>query len=71
MKLLTLLTAAAITIATGASLTTKSLGPATPTAAQQSATISIEDLYGQIDLAWDATKAMATPQPPDSKINSA
>jgi hypothetical protein len=51
MKLLALFTVATITTAAGAALTTKLLGPATPTIAPQSVTISIEDLHGQVDLA--------------------
>jgi hypothetical protein len=51
MKLLALLTVATITTATGAALTTKLLGPAMPTIAPQSVTVSIEDLHDQIDLA--------------------
>jgi hypothetical protein len=50
MKLLVLFTAATITAATGAALTTKLLGPDTPTI-EQSATVSIEGLHGQVDLA--------------------
>jgi hypothetical protein len=51
MKMLVLLAMATITTATGAALTTKFLGPATPTIASQSVTVSIEELHGQIDLA--------------------
>jgi hypothetical protein len=51
MKMLVLLTVVAITAATGATLTTKSLGPAAPPISPLSATVLIEELHGQIDLA--------------------
>jgi hypothetical protein len=51
MKLVALLTVATITAATSAVLTTKLLRPARPTMAPQSATVFIDELHGQIDLA--------------------